>query len=231
MSNAIFQDKRAVKYDQFVEDWIPNYHYFIDLIPTILKNYSSKQLLVVGSGTGNEMRSLLETNPHWNIIGVDPSPEMVELAREKLRDYASIQLIEGKVSDLPKQSRFDAATLCLVLHFLPDDGSKLQLLEDISNRLNPDAPLIILDITGSIEHIKQNLQLLKTMIPPEIEHSEVQGRLMRIEKELYHISEERLIELLRMSGFEDPVRFYQMSIYKGWLVRKRDRKTQTLNLK
>jgi len=135
MSHAIFENGRASNYDQFVTAWIPNYHYFIDLLPTLLEDQLGDEMLVVGCGTGNEISSIIRKDPKWKITGVDPSPEMVSQAREKLSDYPNVTLVDGRVSDLPGNESFGSASLLLVLHFLPDDGAKLALLKDISSRM------------------------------------------------------------------------------------------------
>lgn len=81
----LFENERASGYDQFVETWIPNYHYFLDLLPKLLQEIENKDLLVVGCGTGNEIERFAETVESWKITGVDPSPEMISQARKNLK--------------------------------------------------------------------------------------------------------------------------------------------------
>ncbi|MVM33957.1 hypothetical protein GO755_28235 [Spirosoma sp. HMF4905] len=85
---------------------------------------------------------------------------MIKQAREKLRDYKNVTLIEGLLTDLDPARKYGAATLLLVLHFLDDQGAKLNLLKAISQRLAPGAPFVMLDITSDKVHIKQNLGIL-----------------------------------------------------------------------
>lgn len=40
---------------------------------------------------------------------------------------------------------FDAATCILVIGLLPDDGSKLTMLEEVRRRLKPSAPFVLVD--------------------------------------------------------------------------------------
>jgi len=47
----LFENERARGYDQFVESWIPNYHY------------------LVGCGTGNEIERFVDTAESWTITG------------------------------------------------------------------------------------------------------------------------------------------------------------------
>lgn len=217
----IFEKERAINYNQFVENWIPNYHYFLDKLPKLLSEIVQKDLLVVGCGTGNEIERFIQAANQWNITGVDPSPDMVKQAREKLKTHQNVTLVEGLLEELDVDRKYGAATLLLVLHFLDDNGNKLNLLKDIAARLTVGAPLVILDITGNKDQFKQNLQILKFLLPDGVDEAEINFRLNRIENDLFAVSEERLAELCIDAGFEPPLRFFQSSIYMGWLTKKK----------
>jgi len=217
----IFENERATGYNQFVETWIPNYHYFIDNLPKLLRETENKDLLVVGCGTGNEIERFVHAAEQWKITGIDPSPEMINQAVQRLSNFDKVNLIKGLVSDLDKSHRYGAATLLLVLHFMDDDGTKFSLLKNIAERLEIGAPLILLDITGNRTQIKENLEVLRLFLPNNLEKEGIKNRLNRIENELHAVSEERLSELLIEAGFEAPLRFFQTSIYMGWMTRRK----------
>ncbi len=217
----IFENERATGYNQFVETWIPNYHYFLDRLPKLLHETNHKDLLVVGCGTGNEIEKFTQTPEHWEITGIDPSPEMINQAREKLQSYKNVKLIEGLLTDLEVGKKYGAATLLLVLHFLNDAGEKLNLLKGISERLVSGAPFVMLDITGDENQIKRNLKILRLLLPDGLDEEQINNRLDRIERDLYPISEKRMSELCTEAGFEPPLRFFQSAIYMGWLTKKK----------
>lgn len=222
MNNVeIFENERATGYNQFVETWIPNYHYFLDHLPKLLSDTNQKDLLVVGCGTGNEIERFVKTTEQWAITGIDPSPEMIEQANDKLQTFNNVTLTEGLVSDLDVEKKYSVATLLLVLHFLDDNGNKLNLLKDIANRLVSGATFVMLDITGDKNQIQQNLKVLKLLLPDGLDEEQINNRLNRIENELFAVSEQRLSELLQEAGFEAPLRFFQSSIYMGWLTKKK----------
>jgi tRNA (cmo5U34)-methyltransferase len=218
----IFENERATGYNQFVETWIPNYNYFMSKLPGLLNETKNKNLLVVGCGTGNEIEVFTQSPEPWKITGVDPSPDMMKQAREKVGNNSNVRLIEGVVADLDIESKFGAATLLLVLHFLDDDGEKLNLLRDISNRLETHAPFVMLDVTGDSNQIKGNLNILRLLLPPGLDAEQVESRLNRIEKDLHPASEKRITELFIEAGFEAPLRFFQSAVYMGWISKKRD---------
>ena len=217
----IFENERATGYDQFVETWIPNYHYFLDRLPKLLRETYKKDLLVVGCGTGNEIERFVKASEQWTITGIDPSPDMIKQAKDKLQTYDNITLIESLVSKLDTEKKYSVATLLLVLHFLDDNGNKLNLLKDIADRLVSGATFVMLDITGDKNQIRQNLKVLKLLLPEGLDEEQINNRLNRIENELFAVSEQRLSELLQEAGFEAPIRFFQSSIYMGWLTKKK----------
>jgi len=218
----IFENERATDYDQFVEKWIPNYHYFMDHLPNLLIETDPKELLVVGCGTGNEILRFARSQVEWRITGIDPSPDMIVQAREKLKDCDKVELIEGLITDLSADKKYNAATLLLVLHFIEDNGNKLQMLKAIANRLVAGAKLVMLDMTGDKQQIRDNLQVLKLLLPEGVDKQEISERLNRIENKFFTVSEERLSELLQEAEFEKPLRFFQSSIYMGWITQKRE---------
>jgi tRNA (cmo5U34)-methyltransferase len=217
----IFENERATGYNQFVETWIPNYHYFLDRLPKLLSETNQKDLLVVGCGTGNEIERFIQTSEHWKITGIDPSPEMIKQASEKLRNNDTVTLIEGLLADLESEKKYGAATLLLVLHFFDDNGNKLNLLKDIAERLVSGAAFVMLDITGDKHQIRQNLKILRHLLPDGLDEEQIRNRLNRIENELFSVPEQRLSELCTEAGFEPPLRFFQSSVYMGWLTKKK----------
>ena len=220
--NATFEDDRALRYDNFIQTWMPNYDYLQRTIARLLVGKVREgTVLVVGCGTGNEIKKLIDQGLTLPITGVDPSPDLVKVARQKLKEFEQVELRDGHVKDLPQDLNFSAATLLLVMHFLPDDGSKLGLLKNISHRLKPGAPFFLASVFGSLEELRANLSVLQASLPLGIPLEDQEKHFARIEETIYYIPEARLFELLEEAGFETPVRFFQSSIYGGWLTRKK----------
>ncbi len=205
----IFENERAQGYNQFVETWIPNYNYFLECLPKLLRDTHPKNLLSVGCGTGNEIEYFVKASEEWKITGVDPSPEMIKQAKARFGDCKNVTLIEGLISELNPENRYSVATILLVLHFFEDNGDKLNILKSIADKLDSGATLIILDINGSKTQIKQNLEILKFLLPRHLSEEQIFSRLKRIENELCFVSEERLSKLCQEAGFNKPFRFFQ----------------------
>ncbi len=218
-NHAVFEGERANNYDEFVQQWIPNYDYFMTILPKLLENTVEKTMLAVGCGTGNEILALKKADEAWSITGVDPSPEMIHVAQEKLALHENIEFFTGKVAQLKNHNQFGAATLILVLHFIQYPNEKLGLLTAIRKRLQPGAPFIIMGIFGNKEQLRGNLEVLRSLLPNYLTHREIDERLERI-KQLYRTSEEELSKLLVRAGFKPPTRFFQASIYSAWITQK-----------
>lgn len=217
---ALFEGERATNYDGFVQQWIPNYDYFMSMLPKILGEAKEESVLVVGSGTGNEILALANQNKAWSIFGVDPSPEMIAIAKKKLKGYPNVKLLRSELKELSHQDLFGAATLVLVLHFIKYPSEKLRLLKEIERRLKPGAPFIVMGIFGTNQQIQANLDILEYLLPPTLAQREIEERFDRIKNQLHRNSEEELNKLLARAGFEVPTRFFQASIYSAWLTKK-----------
>ncbi|MEM6398473.1 MAG: class I SAM-dependent methyltransferase [Bacteroidota bacterium] len=220
---SIFSGERAANYNRFVERWIPGYTQLVGYMPGLIEVSGKdpiESVLIAGCGTGNEMAAINDQKPEWVLTGVDPSPEMVAQARQLLGGRPNVLIEDGRVGDLPVEDKYGAATLLLVMHFLPDDGQKLALLKDIADRLKPGSPLVLVDIYGSLEKFDNQLQMLKGMLLADVAAEEIDERLIMIKERIQYISEDQLSALVREAGFSELERFFQAGIYGGWVIRK-----------
>ncbi len=145
--DELFKDKDFVaRYAEGPKAFVPGFEALHRIMVQLLKERTTDkaEVLVLGAGGGLELRTLSDACPQWSFCGVDPSGDMLNQARTLLGDDASgkVQWIEGLIFDAP-QGPFDAATCLLTLHFVADDGGKLDTLKAIRARLKPGAPFIV----------------------------------------------------------------------------------------
>ncbi len=101
-----------------------------------------RDILVVGAGGGLELKAFAEAQPHWTFVGVDPSAEMLDLARRILGPLQSrVELQQGYIDAAPT-GPFDGATCLLTLHFVTKE-ERLRTLREIHRRLKPGAALVV----------------------------------------------------------------------------------------
>ena len=186
---------------------------------------SDAHVLVVGAGTGIEIITIQIAQPAWRCTGVDPSFQMVEIARDRIAAAAlgdGVELHNEYVHDLPEDIRFDAATCFNVMHFLEDDGSKEQLLQSISDRLDPGAPFILFDLHGTRTDPEYDEQYAAWRAYWRIQGLDEEDRAAfqaKIDTGIRWIPETRILELLAATGFEDVRPFFRGLLYGGWMVR------------
>lgn len=204
----------------YQEIFIMSHAYLNSLLPEEAK------VLIVGAGTGAEISQFGQTNKRWKLVGVDPSKDMLSIAHRKVKDLNldNVELVQGFTTDLDVNYLFDGATCILVMHFLEDNGAKLQLLKDIAAKLKDGAPLVLVDAFGDINSkaFSQTLAAWKKYVVIKGEEEEVveDGFNNQILKRLKFVPEERIQELLQEAGFTKGTRFYTGFLYGGWVAYK-----------
>jgi tRNA (cmo5U34)-methyltransferase len=184
------------------------------------------EILIVGAGGGREIEALAASPNQYRLTGIDPSADMLAIAREYVAAAGAedrIELIRGQTADAPETTSFDAATSILVMHFLPDDGSKETYLAEIRKRLKPGATYIHVDVTFGDRAEFEALALAMR------EHAALVGLAeiadfptaaiakMAFEQPTSSIvSEARARELFTSTGFRVVAPFYKGFWYGGW---------------
>lgn len=174
-------------------------------------------MLVVGAGGGMETLALARAQPGWRFTGVDPSPAMLDLARQAVLPFAErIDLLEGTVDAAPA-GPFDGACCLLTLHHVPR-SERLHTLRDIHRRLKPGACIVTAGhaapgpdperwLTRSAAFGERGgLDWIK---------SASTGRLLAQHLQLFSPAEEE--QLLRDAGFVDVALFYAAFSFRGWV--------------
>lgn len=214
---------KAEDYQNNSRKFIPGYDGLYSLVEVLLaENLPEKaEILIVGAGGGKEVTQFGKAFPNAYFTGVDPSEQPLDAARElveKANLESRVRLHLGTVDDLDEK-QYDAATALLVMHFLPDDGSKLNFLRAIHRRLKPGAKFILADgcfdknskefdwlLNAFISHAKLN------GAPPEI----LNNTYKFIEESSPFIIEERELELFAEANFGEIRSFFQVLWFRGW---------------
>jgi tRNA (cmo5U34)-methyltransferase len=227
-SRMNWEDTGVYKYEKTIPLKIPGYELLYELTDRLLDSVIGEQaeLLVVGAGGGKEIAKLGGRHAGWSFHGIDPSARMLEIAEQRVK-LASLDervtLQKGTVELLPQDCRVDAATCLLVLHFVQGRSSKLDLLQQISARLKPGAPVFLACITGELGTHGCTVQLQawkKSMLAGGIPLEEWEQFHTSLGKESDPAPESDIEALLAEAGFIQATRYFGAFLIHGWMAFK-----------
>lgn len=219
-----FSDPDAVaRYADNLVRQVPGVHALHQMTHVLLAEHVPPQgrVLVLGAGGGMELKAFAEASPAWRFTGVDPSAEMLGLARRMLGEEraARVELIEGYIDSAPERA-FDGATCLLTLHFLSAQA-RLHTLRELRRRLLPGAPLVIAHHSVP-NHPDEKLRWFQRWsafvtaqgLPGETRTARAEMMATRLPA----LSPEEDVALMEAAGFERPGLFYAALSFRGWVA-------------
>jgi tRNA (cmo5U34)-methyltransferase len=102
----------------------------------------AREILELGTGTGETARRVLELHPGARLTGVDESPPMLERARELLRDAS---LVVARLQDPLPPRRYDLVVSALAVHHLTP-AEKRDLFVRVAAVLRPGGRFVLADV-------------------------------------------------------------------------------------
>jgi len=221
-----FSDPQAVaRYAEGPARQVPGFHALQRMTALLLAESVPAEgtVLVLGAGGGLELKVFADAQPGWRFIGVDPSAEMLDLARSTLGPLVSrVEFVEGVIDAAPI-GPFDGATCLLTLHFLPAH-ERLHTLRGLARRLKPGAPLVVAhhsvpqDEEGKMRWLRRYAAFAFASGAGSHDASRA---VEAIATRLPTLSPEQDAELLREAGFDDIELFYAGFTFKGWVASRR----------
>lgn len=177
-------------------------------------------ILVVGAGGGLELKAFAESQPGWRFVGVDPSAEMLDLARRVLGPLeASVELQQGYIDAAPR-GPFDGATCLLTLHFLKQD-ERLHTLREIRRRLRPGAALVVahhsIPEDGDFARWFARSVAFAGGSAADVARASASAATMAERLPVLSAGDEEAI--LYEAGFSDVALFYAGFSFRGWVAR------------
>jgi tRNA (cmo5U34)-methyltransferase len=175
-------------------------------------------ILVLGAGGGLELKAFADHQPNWQFVGVDPSAEMLDVARHIVGPHASrIEWQQGRIDDV-RPGPFDGATCLLTLHFL-DRDERLHTLRELRRRLKPSARLVVAHHSApSAESMERWLTRSVMFASDTGDATAASASAATMASRLPILTAEVDEALLLEAGFTDVAMFYAAFSFRGWVA-------------
>lgn len=170
-------------------------HILAPLAAILAEMPTEGRILDVGCGHGLFANALALGSPAREVLGVDPSPTKIRVARTSGAGLPNVRYVQGTVDDLDERD-FDAISILDVLYLLPVE-QKLGVLRACRERLRPRGLLLVKtnDTRPSWKYAVARLQeVLMTGLGLTMGHG------------LYFLSREQNAAVLELAGFRPTVR-------------------------
>lgn len=217
----LFKDpEHARTYAERPKKIVPGFDGLHRIMAQIIAEAEPKVVLVLGGGGGLETRTLIDALPDARFRAVDPSAAMIEQGRAYLGDPSQVQWTEGLIFDAP-EGPFDAATCMLTLHFVPDDGAKLETLKAVRARLKPGAPFFIAHMCvdkNDPQSEKKFDRYLRFARDSQLDPQVLKEAHERVRTGLNTVGPERDEALLREAGFTGIELLFKGMYWCGWVA-------------
>lgn len=221
---AAFSNPEAVaEYADGPRRYVPGFADLHRMTGILLAEHAPRdaRVLVLGAGGGLELKALAEAYPDWTFVGVDPSEQMLDLARRTIGPLnARVELVQGYIEDAPA-GPFDAATCLLTLHFLVPDERR-RTARDIHARLKPGAPFVAAH--SSFPQVPEERMLWLSRyaafaIASGADPEQANGAKAAVAASLNTLSPQHDEAILREAGFADVNLFFAAFTWRGWIGR------------
>ena len=123
----------------------------------------AKSVLELGTGTGETARRVLDRHPEAQLIGIDASPGMVNVARDSLPSDR-VRVLVGRLEDPLPDGPFDLVVSALAVHHL-EGTRKADLFQRIASALDAGGRFVLADVVEPVDP-----SYFVTEIDPEVDH-------------------------------------------------------------
>lgn len=200
---------------------VPGYYAMQSMTTLLLAERVAEtgRVLVLGAGGGLELKAFSQAHPGWQFDGIDPSVEMLNLARHTLGPLTErARLWQGYIDNAP-EGPFDGASCLLTLHFLNMDERRRTVAE-VRRRLKPGAPFVVAhfsvppDGNRALWLSRYSSFLIASGIEPE----KATNARKAIDAQVHILSSEQDETLLQEAGFSNVSLFYTGFTFRGWVA-------------
>ncbi len=224
MTNTPFEKENAASYAARPPRQVPGFDSLHRMVSMLLAERApaAGRILVLGAGGGLELKAMADAHPGWSFDGIDPSPDMLDLARQTVAGHAErVRLVEGYVDSAPA-GPYDGATALLTFHFIPR-AQRLATLAHLHRRLKSGAALVLAHISFPQTEPARSQWIARHVgysAAPDAAPAQLAQAREAIAARLTILAPEEEEDMLRQAGFTDVALFYAGLSFRGWVAYK-----------
>ncbi|GAB5377412.1 MAG: class I SAM-dependent methyltransferase [Acuticoccus sp.] len=223
MAAALFSGQGVERYAEGPPRQVPGFHDLQRMVAMLLAESMppDARVLVLGAGGGLELKAFAEAEPQWTFDGVDPSADMLTLARRVVGAHAArVRFHEGTIAAAPA-GPFDGATSLLTFHFIAREA-RLATLRQVRERLRRGAPFVLAHISFA-QHEPHRSRAIARHIgfgaAGAPDPSQIAAFARAIDDKVLTILPPEVEEdLLHAAGFAGVALFYAAFGFRGWVA-------------
>lgn len=220
-------DKQASGYEQQQKKIAPVHEGLYFQLEWIFSELpDDARILCVGLGAGAELSYLASRFPGWTFTAVEPSGAMLDICRQRARSEgfsSRCEFYEGYVESLPDIDVHDAATCFMVSQFILDRNARADFFRAISQRLKDDGILVSADLSAAVgsPEYEALLSVWVSMLQGIKASADAIEKVHSAwAKDVAILPPDEVEEMIKRSGFDLPVQFYQAGLIRAWFSRR-----------
>ncbi|WP_288377943.1 class I SAM-dependent methyltransferase [uncultured Massilia sp.] len=224
MTHPLFDRDSARSYTERPPRQVPGFDSLHRMVGMLLAEHAPENahMLVLGAGGGLEMKALADAYPGWCFDGIDPSAEMLKVARQTVVPHADrVQLLQGYIASAP-DGPYDGATALLTFHFIPRE-QRLATLEHIFRRLRSGAAFTLAHISFPQTEPERSQWIARHVsysAAQDADPAQLRQACDTIRARLTILAPEEEENMLRQAGFTGVALFYAGLSFRGWVAYK-----------
>lgn len=211
-----WEHPKAFAYNDTIRKRIVGYEYIFTLMADLIaaENINAKHVIVVGAGGGQELSTLAPILPDAHFTAIDPSDNMLMLAKARVAQenidahitYVADELVATDVETA------DILTCHLVLHFLKAHEAKRALLAQMAQSVRIGGRLFLSSINGDTDSESFKAQLKaweRFAIRNGVKPHQWEAFAQSFGRELMPISSAQLMADIESVGLHVVQKYYQ----------------------
>lgn len=185
------------------------------------------KILIVGAGTGSELRTLAKMFPLWRFVCFEPSKDMFDQLKAAIEQDGIVERCECFNSYLKDEKSlpiFDGAIALLVSHFCLNKVERQEFFDEIFSRLRNGAKFVNGELCADISapDYNRNLELWRSMfLVGGFQNDAIDKTVFDEMGKSYIIESPQMLEnYLKKAGFEDPLLYFKNILMHLWVSTK-----------